>query len=62
MTSARKQLETAHVSVLHNGTSTTILLNQSMHVMTVPYQSCSGSSITKSMWIYSHGTFGTSKG
>ena len=45
------------ICFMHNGTSTTIFLNWSMHVMMVPYPLSSGSSITKSMWIYSHGVF-----
>ena len=55
-TSFRKWLATVRASVLHNGTSTTIFLNQSTHIMMVPYPSSSRSSVTKSMWIYSHGS------
>ena len=41
-------------SDFHNGTNTTIILNGSMYIMIVPYQSSSGSSVTKLMWICSH--------
>ena len=66
MTSARKQLAivhaSVHASVLHISTKTTILLNQSMHVMIVLYPLSSGNSITKLMWIYLHSIFGTDNG
>ena len=41
-----------HASDSHNGTSCTILLNLSTHIITIVCPSFSGSSDTKSMWIY----------